>query len=88
MRLIDADELAARIMMEAPGFMDMGSSLTKAFIAAMVKTPSATPTVDAVQVVRCRDCVRRNTSDCSMYDGHINTRLPDNWYCADGERRG
>ena len=43
MRLIDADALEAKIMMEAPDFMDGGSSLTKAFIMAMVKTKSAAP---------------------------------------------
>lgn len=78
MRLIDADDLAAKIMMEAPDFMDGGSSITKAFILAMVKTKSVTPTIDAVQVVRCKDCkheevcCRRRTND-------------PNWFCADGE---
>ena len=57
MRLIDADALAARIMTDAPDFLDGGSSITKAFILAMIKTRSATPTVnDAVRVVRCKDC--------------------------------
>jgi len=56
MRLIDADDLAAKIMIDAPDFMNGCSSITKAFILAMVKTRSATPTIDAVQVVRCKDC--------------------------------
>ena len=56
MRLIDADALEAKILMDAPGFLDDGSELTKAFILAMVKTKSVTPTVDAVQIVRCKDC--------------------------------
>ena len=36
MRLIDADALAGRIMLDAPGFMDGGSEITKAFILAMI----------------------------------------------------
>ena len=56
MRLIDADYLVAKIMTEAPGFMDGGSEITKAFIMAMVNTRTVTPTIDAVPVVRCEDC--------------------------------
>ncbi len=56
MRLIDADALEGRILMDAPGFMDGGSEITKAFILAMVRTRSATPTIDAVPVVRCKNC--------------------------------
>lgn len=56
MRLIDADDLKAKIMIDAPGFLDGGSSITKAFIMAMLGSRAATPTIDAVQVIRCRDC--------------------------------
>ena len=85
MRLIDADDLAAKIMMEAPDFIDGGSSITKAFILAMVKTRSITPTVDAVPVVRC--------VDCKWYDERIsicdNCGLPreQTFFCKDGKRR-
>ena len=81
MRLIDADDLAAKIMMEAPDFMDGGSSITKAFILAMVKTRSVTPTIDAVQVVRCKDCKRYYANG-----GNCDQVLAD-WFCADGERQ-
>ena len=83
MRLIDADALAAKIMMEAPDFMDGGSSITKAFILAMVKTRSIAPTVDAVPVVRCRDCKHKETCKITPLD----TRFRDEWFCADGKRR-
>ena len=56
MRLIDADALLAKIMMDAPDFMDGGSSITKAFIMAMIKTKSVTPTIDAIPVIQCKDC--------------------------------
>lgn len=86
MRLIDADDLAAKIMMEAPDFMDGGSSITKAFILAMVKTRSVTPTIDAVQVVRCKDC---DNKECWGRAGDVvcgidgTPHRPD-WFCAYG----
>ena len=91
MRLIDADDLAAKIMIDAPDFMDGGSSITKAFILAMVKTRNATPTIDAVPVVRCKDCAHyryyglseETVSECTI--DHCEN--PDeNWFCADGCR--
>ena len=52
------------------------------------------PTIDAVSVVRCKECKKANTEDCSHsywdddwgewrvgYNG-------DDWFCADGEREG
>ena len=92
MRLIDADDLAAKIMIDAPDYLDGGSSITKAFIMAMVKTRSATPTIDAVPVTRCKDCkhyryyglANDTVSECTMNY----CENPDgDWFCADGERR-
>ena len=91
MRLIDADDLAAKIMIDAPDFMDGGSSITKAFILAMVKTRSATPTVDAVPVVRCKDCKKWHTNclpscgrhGCDVFGDYTK---PDD-FCSFAERR-
>ncbi len=77
--------------MEAPGFMDGGSEITKAFILAMIKTRSVTPTVDAIPVVRCKDCKHRSSeirdgikfSKCEL---NHNWMPQANWFCADGER--
>ena len=50
-----------------------------------------TPSVDAVEVVRCKDCVFSEPSDAS--DAYVECRqlfgmaIPKDWYCADGERR-
>ena len=88
MRLIDADALVARIMTDAPDFMDGGSSITKAFIMAMIKTRNVAPTIDAVPVVRCKDCkycvYLKTENFCKMGHLHGNT---ETWFCADGERR-
>ena len=93
MRLIDADSLQAKIMMDAPDFMDGGSSITKAFIMAMIKTHSATPTIDAVPVVRCKDCkhvrIYENCVKCENAGnpGMFATYHRIDWFCADGERK-
>ena len=44
------------------------------------------PAVDAVPVVRCKHCkYRRDPLRCQMDSEGMPT--PDDWYCADGERR-
>ena len=90
--MIDADALKARIMVDVPGFLDGGSSVTKAFILVMLETRKATPTIDAVPVVRCKDCKHYETKDCANGFGWCNRNgtghgSTDDWYCADGERR-
>lgn len=89
MRLIDADALKARIMMDAPDLMDGGSSITKAFILAMLGTRSATPTIDAVSVVRCKYCKNAvacydNEAICDHIDSNGNDEHSIDWFCADG----
>ena len=37
------------------------------------------------ELVRCKDCRKNCTDNCLLYWNDINT--PDNWYCADGERK-
>lgn len=39
------------------------------------------------ELVRCRDCKRKGTHDCPIYAGSLGGFvLPDDWYCANGER--
>ena len=95
MRLIDADALKLRIMEDVPGFLDGGSSITKAFILAMLGTRNATPTIDAVPVVRCEDCcfgeptingAGERCIQCTNSNlGMMGECHPLNWFCADGE---
>ena len=71
MRLIDGDALMDEANSDgAYGYVD-------------AKQISDAPTVDAVEVVRCRDCKHRySDSWCEYVDDD------DNFYCARGERRG
>ena len=50
------------------------------------------PAVDAVEVVRCRECRYYNTTGCSdgfgwCEDAVVSTGVSDDWYCANGQRR-
>lgn len=90
--MIDADVLKARIMEDVPGFLDGGSSITKAFILAMLETRNATPTIDAVPVVRCKDC--KNWAGNGAVIDELPHWLPckgemrqPDWFCSDGERQ-
>lgn len=44
------------------------------------------PTVDAVEVVRCKDCRWRNNKGCPYMNYNAAAR-DDYDYCSDGERR-
>lgn len=54
MRLIDADELRGRIIA-----FSTGCSTTYLTVANIVMMINKADTVDAVPVVRCRDCIHR-----------------------------
>ena len=50
------------------------------------------PAMDAVEVVRCRECAYYNTSGCSYGFGWcespiVNKGTTDDFYCAAGQRR-
>ena len=60
----------------------------------------ALPTVDAILVVRCRDCKHRPTGEnrydlefpdeicpCQCDDFWYNWKPADNWFCGNGERK-
>ena len=77
-RLIDVDDLI--------DFIDMGhlrNPLESCFSERdVVDMLGSRPTVDAVEVVRCRDCKHRySDSWCEYADDD------DNFYCARGERK-
>lgn len=76
-RLIDANELENHRFPTQESLYDSGWN--DAIDAIMENSP----TVDAVEVVRCRDCKHYMTIHCTC-DGCC---ISDDWYCADGERR-
>lgn len=73
MRLIDADILKQEIF-----------NMCNCFDGVQALVDEA-PTIDAVEVVRCKDCVKRDQSfRCiALYYGF---NPHDDWFCVEGER--
>ena len=70
-----------------------GDHYTAEDVIMMIKTA---PTVDAVPVVRCRECKKKNKKKCPMTivnfgrEGKeilVQNHVPDDFYCAAGERK-
>ena len=86
MRLIDADALA-KAFREASETDDRKNNRTywsEALISAAEEVDDA-PTVDAVEVVRCEDCLWFSEEVC-LKNG-IFLGFKSDFFCADGERR-
>lgn len=74
MRLIDADALLAEAMVDgAYGYVD-------------AKQIANAPTIDAVPVVRCGDCVHFSSSWGETYCLISLANTDEDCYCVDGER--
>lgn len=44
--------------------------------------------VDAVPIVRCKECKHRNRYECDRIRlGETKCGVTDDWFCADGERK-
>lgn len=87
MRLIDADALG--IGRANPDVFE-----EKAYAwgwNTAIDVIEAAPTIDAVPVVRCKDCAWRGTPECGMYYvcecGQQHTWETDNDYCSFGKRK-
>ena len=82
MRLIDADYLREQIQRKS----ESSYGLTRDVFTLMVKLLDVSDTVDAVEVVRCKDCKNRYRTECSMkYLAEM--RLNDTDFCSLGERK-
>ena len=86
MRLIDADRIVYSWIIDADGEEHDGVAL-QSIIHKM-------PTIDAVEVVRCRDCKHYGRADMRRFyrgmdclEGHIDTIVPDKDFCSYGERK-
>jgi hypothetical protein len=94
MRPIDGDTLKERFEMLAYDDWNQGTGTTwaRAFEESADVVECA-PTIDAVEVVRCRDCrwwerdyqprYHPDEHPCNM----VGMGTPPEWFCADGKRR-
>ena len=96
MRLIDADRLNKPIYSEEDNITGSGMSYDEicgyndGIDIAWNKIDQA-PTIDAVPVVRCEDCIRRYDTDecpmCFLIEGKYYEYTNENGYCDRGERK-
>ena len=82
MRLIDADALIALIKRRIKNSMIIG------WLCSIIRDA---PTIDAVPVVRCEDCIRRYDTDecpmCFLIEGKYYEYTNENGFCDRGERK-
>ena len=82
MRLIDETEYQDKLAK-----IPMGER----FFVKAVETAQHMPTVDAVEVVRCRNCIHDGMSECPLcyIENHAMRFInhDGNWYCGDGEKK-
>lgn len=75
MRLIDADELieiAHRIRLDS-----------RERIERMIESA---PTIDAVEVVRCKDCKFYDRGNCTFWDDGYGAIVSSDDYCSQGKK--
>lgn len=80
MRLIDAEALKEHVKK----YMSVFAKYDWREICEMLNDA---PTVDAVEVVRCKDCVGCDRDNGSPWCGLVGLHVDDDHYCAWGERR-
>ena len=96
MRLIDADRLSEAIYDNVPAPYEDASWAKENCLAEI----EAAQTIDAVPVVRCRECKHRYTENCPMYfhdfywlEGYgeyvddDTDHTEDDYFCPKGERK-
>ena len=86
MRLIDADALL-RHKRKMSGAKFGGEFWDEAVLASDIKSA---PTIDAVPVVRCKDCIYSYEEFGFIYctfGPYGDCKVPSQFYCAEGKRK-
>ena len=89
MKLIDKRELM-ELLDDMFSRYDGTPSVMEGFkygLDAVISEVSVMPTIDAVEVVRCKDCKYRDADDFCTGRGYPNMLVPDDGFCEKGERR-
>ena len=93
MRLIDADKLLEIYKKWIPQLLSEEDEGDRRGVETCIMVLEDMQTVDAVPVVRCRECKHRGTDDCIFHikgepaDEELLLKL-DNDFCSYGERKG
>lgn len=83
-RLIDADNLD--FTFDRRCFSEGDTQYVRGVDDAIGVVNNA-PTIDAVPVVRCRECVYKNTTACPAYDAPFMRTSLRIKFCSEGQRR-
>ena len=90
-RYIDADAYAAELWKLRENYQMLDDTHTADKIMHGIfraeQVLKEQPTVDAVPVVRCRECRWRHDDSSTMWLPCMEIKTLDDWFCADGERR-
>lgn len=90
MRLIDADAIIARADTIRKNTGNMSSDVARTYLMAgintIIKIIEDAPTVDAVDVVRCKNCRWYDKVDwCNKLRISGVKAFEETWFCAEGE---
>ena len=80
-RLIDVNKVIDSMQECLDESIDEKHSVAYFAFEKIIECLKQEPPVDAVPVVRCKDCKYFKTPLCQNENNH------DNWFCADGERK-
>ena len=85
MRLIDGDSLMKTVFNDVV----LVDGEVKGVGLILAETVDKAPTIDAVPVVRCRECKHHEDEEIGMVycPNMIGGWVVENWFCADGERK-
>lgn len=93
MKLIDADALKANVPNTNVDIFENCRNCSTLMDWEVKELIDKMPTIDAVEVVRCKDC-KYNKGTKVWLDGDVTIDCdngmgypPPDWFCADGERR-
>ena len=103
MRLCDLDEIKIQVKRQyedCHGYSGNKKAIYREAILAVRSISHSAKTIDAVPVVRCRECKHRSTEDCPMYfhssywhEGYEEyvdddtDHTEDDYFCPKGERK-
>jgi len=92
MRLIDADKLIDEIKNSLWDWESVDGITATTILKQTITDIGNQQTIDAVPVVRCKDCVHwdeGHTEECTNSDSVCfrNGWCKPDWFCADGERK-
>jgi len=87
-KLIDANPIMKALLKKKSGVAD--GRFTDGYNDALMRFRSmlhSAPSVDAVSVVRCGECIQRNTVNCPMWKDEVRYPIKDDGFCCYGERK-